>query len=79
MVNSTPFILIQDLLRYFLELMIIDQNLSEFTIMLFILNQFIPVLHSFSEISIRSLLPHMLRCHLQNLRVQLLFLKKSHL
>ena len=62
--------------------MIIDQNLSEFTIMLFILNQFIPVLHSFSEISkssIRSLLPHMLRCHLQNLRVQLLFLKKSHL
>ena len=60
MVNFTPFIFNTDLLRPFLELIIIDWNLSGFPIMLFVLNQFIAVSHYFrkiSESSVKSLLP----------------------
>ena len=59
-VNSTPFIFNTDLLRSFLELIIIDWNLFRFTILLFVLNQFITVSHSFRDISkssVKSLLP----------------------
>ena len=75
MVNSTPFIFNTDLLRSFLELIIIDWNLFGFTIMLFVLNQFIAVSHSFVKfLKVLSNLycPHILCCHLQNLQVQLL-------
>ena len=51
MVNSMPFMFSTDLLRSFLELIIIDWNLSKFTTMLFGLNQFIPLSHSFYKIS----------------------------
>ena len=51
MVNSTLFILNTGLLKYFLELIVIDWNLSGFIIMLFVLNQFMPVLHSFGKIA----------------------------
>ena len=67
-VNSTPFIFNTDLRRSLLEL--IENynnynynnywNLSEFTIILFVLNQFIAVSHSFRNISkssVKSLLP----------------------
>ena len=60
MVNSTPFIFNKDLFKSFLELMIIDSNLSGFTIMLSVLNQYIVVSHSsykISKISVKSLLP----------------------
>ena len=59
-VNSTPLIFNTDLLRSFLELITIDWNLSGFTIILFVLNQFIAVSHSFrniSESSVKCLLP----------------------
>ena len=49
-----------DLLKSFLEFVIIDWNLSVFTIILFVLNQFIAVSHSFrnfSKNSVQSLLP----------------------
>ena len=42
-VDFTPFIFNTDLLRSFLEHMIIDLNLFGFIIMLFVLNQFIAV------------------------------------
>ena len=51
LVNSTPFIFNTDWVRSFLELIIIDWNLSGFTIMLFVLNQYIAVSHSFRIIS----------------------------
>ena len=61
MVNSTPFIFsTADLLRSFMELIIIDRNLFGFAIILFVLNQFISVFHSFRNISkssVKSLLP----------------------
>ena len=59
-VNSTPFIFNTDSLMSFSRLMIIDWNLSGFTIMLFGLNQFIAVSHSFcksSKSSVKSLHP----------------------
>ena len=59
-INSTLFIFNTDLLSPFLELIIIDWNLSEFTIILFVLNQFTVVSHSLrniSESSGKSLLP----------------------
>ena len=60
MVNSSPLIFNTDLFRFFLEFMIIYWNLSGFTIMSFLFNQFSAVSHSFckvSESSIKSLLP----------------------
>ena len=58
LVNSMPFLFNTDLLRPFLELIIIDWNLSGFTIILFVLNQFIAVSHYFRNIpksSVKSL------------------------
>ena len=58
MVNSATFLFNTDLLRSFLELVII--SLCEFFIMLFVLSQFIAVSYSFLKISknsVKSLLP----------------------
>ena len=60
MINSTPFVFNKDLIRSFLELIVNDWNLYGFAIMLFVLNQFIAVSHSFRKISkssVKSLLP----------------------
>ena len=62
--DTTPFIFNTGLLRSFSELMIIDWNLYRLTIMLFVLNQFIAVLHFYFLQILCSLL--------RSLQVQLL-------
>ena len=80
MVNSRPFIFNTDLLRHFLELINIYSNLSGLTIILFVLNQYTAVSHSFrksSKIYVKSSRPTYIKFSSENFASSASLMKKK--